>query len=229
MACARMSIFRRKRALVPLALMLLFCFASPYLARARTVEIDSGFRFASAAAIPGSSAAIADFNSDAKPDFAIADRIGSGAQGYTYSLAVGLSLETSQVFHFRSPHPSLSVSVLDLDNDQDLDVVLTRTFTGDVVGVWINNGRGQFHEGNAADFLRVLPANEHKGTLASAHSFLNAPALPLRKFRALRPAHISLDSLPVPSRAAVEIPEIHRAQDISRSSTAPRAPPISHS
>jgi hypothetical protein len=34
-----------------------------------------------------------------------------------------------------------------LDNDKDLDVVLTRITNGEVVGVWINNGHGQFTEG----------------------------------------------------------------------------------
>jgi hypothetical protein len=49
---------------------LLLGLASPYLAWGADFHM-------------GSSAAIADFNSDTKPDFAIADRIGSGAQGYT--------------------------------------------------------------------------------------------------------------------------------------------------
>jgi hypothetical protein len=107
----------------------------------------STFRLGTAAQPFGTSTAIADFDSDHQPDFAIANNIGTSTRGYEYSLEFELSLESRQVFHFHSSYSGLSVSAVDLDNDKDLDVVLTRIANGEVVGVWINNGHGQFTEG----------------------------------------------------------------------------------
>ena len=95
----------RQPVFVSLAVVTL-CFVLPYLAHASGNKSRTPFRLALPAS-PFSFAAVADFNSDAKPDIAIADRTGSGSQGYTYRLQVGLSFEPGQVFHFRSPHSAM--------------------------------------------------------------------------------------------------------------------------
>jgi len=222
-----MSTSWRTRVIMPLAALLLLCFASPHTTYARASGSHSGFRLGTAAGAFGPSAAIADFDSDAKPDFAIADRISSGSQGYTYTLEVGLSFEKSQVFHFRSPHSALTVSVLDLDNDKDLDVVLTHALTGDVVGVWINNGRGQFHQGNADDFPHAVPSNGQHRVLDSLHASLSIPGLPLRKCSPLGPGPNEPGCLTVPSRKPVESLKLRVARNRSHYWTSPRAPPVS--
>src|SRR5215831_1398167 len=109
------------------------------------------FRLGNAALPYGWSTAIADFDSDKIPDFAIANKIGTSPRGYEYSIELNLSLESRQVFRFHSADSALFIAALDLDNDHDLDVVLTRPLNGEVVGVWINNGSGQFSEGNRED------------------------------------------------------------------------------
>ena len=115
------------------------------------------FRLGTAALPYGWSTAIADFDADKKPDFAIANKIGTSSRGYEYSVELELSLEARQVFRFHSPDSALSITALDLDNDQDLDVVLTRTFNGEVVGVWLNNGYGHFSEDrNPHEFTPVI-------------------------------------------------------------------------
>src|SRR6266581_713474 len=199
------------------------CFVLPYLAHASGNKSRSAFRLALPAS-PFSSAAVADFNSDSKPDIAIADRTGSGSQGYTYRLQVGLSFEPSQVFHFRSPH-SLTFSVLDFDNDQDLDVILTRTFSDDVVGVWINNGRGQFHPGNTQEVLHGRVAPRHRATLEPTPNPVIIPALPVRKCTIAAAGPIALESLSIPARRHVESSELQPGKEVFLSSTGPRAPP----
>src|SRR5437016_5907936 len=77
------------------------------------------FRLGTAALPYGWSTAIADFDSDKKPDFAIANRIGTSARGYEYSLELELSLEARQVFRFQSSDPALSIAAFDLVNDHD--------------------------------------------------------------------------------------------------------------
>src|SRR3989442_4844652 len=106
----------RQRVFVTLAVVTL-CIVLPYWAQASGNKSLNAFRLALPAS-PFSFAAVADFNSDAKPDIAIADPTSSGAQSYTYRLQVRLSLETSQGVHFPSPQSSLTLSVLEFDNDQ---------------------------------------------------------------------------------------------------------------
>jgi hypothetical protein len=212
----------RQPVLVSLAVVTL-CFVLPYLAHASGNKSRSAFRLALPAS-PFSSAAVADFNSDAKPDIAIADRTGSGSQGYTYRLQVGLSLEPSQVFHFRSPH-SLTLSVLDFDNDQDLDVILTRTFSDDVVGVWINNGRGQFHPGNTKEVLHGGVALRHRATLEPTPNPVIIPALPVRKCAMAAARPIALELLSIAARRHVDSLELQPAKEVFLYSAGPRAPP----
>jgi len=212
----------RQRVFVTLAVVTL-CIVLPYWAHASGNKSRSAFRLALPAS-PFSFAAVADFNSDAKPDIAIADRTGSGSQGYTYRLQVGLSFEPSQVFHFRSPH-SLTFSVLDFDNDQDLDVILTRTFSDDVVGVWINNGRGQFHPGNTKEVLHGRVAPRHRATLEPTPNPVIIPGLPVRKCTIAAAGPIALESLSIPAPRHVESLELQPGKEVFLSSTGPRAPP----
>src|SRR5690349_13630992 len=113
------------------------------------------------------STAVADLDSDHKLDFATADRTGHSTEGYNYRLKLALSREGNQTFQFRSSDSALNISIIDLDNDTDLDIVLTHALSGEIAGVWINNGSGAFHQGNAADFpLKVLGLH-HKVITAS--------------------------------------------------------------
>jgi len=213
----------RQPVFVSLAVVTL-CFVLPYLAHASGNISRTPFRLALPAS-PFSFAAVADFNSDAKPDIAIADRTGSGSQGYTYRLQVGLSFEPGQVFHFRSPHSALTLSVLDFDNDQDLDVILTRTFSDDVVGVWINNGRGQFHPGNTKEVLHGRVAPRHRATLEPTPNPVIIPGLPVRKCTIAAAGPIALESLSIPAPRHVESLELQPGKEVFLSSTGPRAPP----
>src|SRR5262249_37550953 len=112
-----------------------------------TGNTSKPFHLGNAAGPYGWSSAVADFDADNQPDLAVADRTGSTAQGYDFSLKFDLSREKGQTFHFRSRHSELSLSLLDLDNDRDLDVILTHAITDEVVAVWINNGQGEFQQG----------------------------------------------------------------------------------
>src|SRR5438093_12361924 len=92
----------RQRVFVTLAVVTL-CIVLLYWAHASGNKSRSAFRLALPAS-PFSFAAVADFNSDAQPDIAIADRTGSGSQGYTYRLQVGLFVDPSHVFHLHLPY-----------------------------------------------------------------------------------------------------------------------------
>jgi hypothetical protein len=125
--------------------------------------------------------AIADLDSDHKLDFAIADRTGHTTEGYNYRLKLALSREGNQTFQFRSTDSALNISIVDLDNDTDLDIVLTHSLSGEIAGVWINNGSGAFHEGDAADFPLGVLALHQKVIVASRSITVPSATLPDRK------------------------------------------------
>src|SRR5215472_10508657 len=136
------------------------------------------FRLGNAALPYGWSTAIADFDSDQKPDFAIANKIGTSSRGYEYSIELELSLESRQVFRFHSADSALSIAALDLDNDQDLDLVLTRAVNGEIVGVWINNGHGRFSEGGKPDAQSVLQSVSSRAYRETTVAFITLGTTP---------------------------------------------------
>lgn len=97
--------------------------------------------------------ATADFDGDGRPDLLLITQAGRGARGVHYRLDFQLS---------GNAHPS-SISVFgeagglhvvprDVDADGDLDLVVTSAWTFAPLGVWINDGHGNFTGGNPAAY-----------------------------------------------------------------------------
>ena len=105
----------------------------------------SSFRLGNASRpFGGWSTAIADFNTDGKPDFAIADHVARQGRGYAYRLELSISGEAPRQITFESPHEALTISVADVDRDNDLDLVVGAAASGEIVEVWLNDGHGHF-------------------------------------------------------------------------------------
>ena len=205
--------------LVALITLLLPCVALPQAAP------KTPFRLGTAGLPFAWSTAIADFDSDHQPDFAIANKIGTSARGYEYSLEFALSVEPPQVFRFHSSYSGLSVAAVDLDNDNDLDVVLTRITNGEVV-VWINDGHGQFSEGRkeSAFSVRLSLSRTPPGQRSSE------PVLISTNFRrsVATPAATRFRWIPRSEAKGTATPTDNRAGSAnSRPSSSPRAPPLS--
>jgi hypothetical protein len=183
------------------------------------------FRLGTAAMPFGWSTAIAKLDSDEKLDFAIADRIGNGTNGYNYRLQLALSEAQSQIFHFRSADSALKVSIVDLDDDADLDVVLTHAFSGEIAGVWLNNGEGGFHQANTNDFAHARMKVGEEAAIASANAPEPIAALLLRKTVFDRPADIPFDTQIVPVSEGVCCAEITHVPGYPYRFITPRAPP----
>jgi hypothetical protein len=201
-----------------------------YLFLPRTAEAADSkkpqFRLGTASIHVGWSSAAANLDSDDKIDFAIADRTGRSAEGYNYRLQLALSHENSQVFHFHSTDSALNLSIIDLDDDADLDVVLTHALSGEIAGVWLNNGRGGFHEGNTADF-RGMQVKLGGGVSVASESIPPAVgSLPLRKSLTALTQSVRLD---IPTGPAVGSLRDFAGAETGRVSDHPiasRAPPV---
>jgi hypothetical protein len=183
------------------------------------------FRLGTAAMPFGWSTAIAKLDTDEKLDFAIADRIGNGKNGYNYRLQLALSEAESQVFHFRSADSALRVSIVDLDDDADLDVVLTHALSGEIAGVWLNNGEGGFHQANTNDFAHARMKVNEEPAIASANAPEPIAAVLVRKSVFDRAAGIPSDTQIMPVAESVHCAEITHAPGYPYRFITPRAPP----
>jgi hypothetical protein len=183
------------------------------------------FRLGTAAMPFGWSTAIAKLDSDEKLDFAIADRIGNAISGYNYRLQLALSEAGNQIFHFRSADSALKVSIVDLDDDADLDVVLTHALTGEIAGVWLNNGEGGFHQANTADFAHARVKIGDEAAIASANAPIPIAALLLRKTVFDRTAGIPFDGQILPEAEGRHRADVINVPGHFYRSTTPRAPP----
>src|SRR6516225_5268164 len=172
------------------AALVALCFLFPGIARAAE-RPKQQVRLGTAAAPFGWATAIADLDSDEKLDFAIADRTSYGTNGYNYRLQLTLSQAESQTFQFHSTDSALNVSIVDLDNDADLDVVLTHAISGEIAGVWLNNGSGDFQQGRTEDFVRADFSARRANTITAAIIAATLAAVPLQQKIAAPVGHVS--------------------------------------
>src|SRR5258706_2034112 len=103
--------------------------------------------------------AFADFDGDNRPDVATTRMQGRDR----YSLQLDLSTRREDGLHRKGALPALPSSILglhltprDVDGDHDLDIVITSGLSYQPVAVWINDGTGQFEEGDLAAYAADL-------------------------------------------------------------------------
>ena len=95
---------------------------------------------------PGSGWALGDLDGDHETDIALSREVGHSDSGYVYRVELKLSQTHHPVsFTFSNAHAlGVNVTALDVDGDHDVDLVINSRFTGQSIGVWINDGKGGF-------------------------------------------------------------------------------------
>jgi hypothetical protein len=183
-----------------------------------------GFRLGTAGRPFAWSTAIGDLNADGRPDFAVADRVGRRAAGFTYAIEVSIAGGRSESVAFDSDQDALSVTFRDVDRDRDLDVVVTGAVSRSVVAVWLNDGTGQFH--------RAAPQAAADSWLASSSALTDAP-FPgaaagesfVRTGAGALAADRTTEDVPLPLSTLATCGAFRTAR-ASLSSLRPRAPPL---
>jgi hypothetical protein len=187
----------------------------------------SAFRLGDAARPFAWSTAIGDFNTDGKPDVAIADHAGHRASGYEYRIELSISGQAPDDVTFESAHDAVTISLSDVDRDNDLDIVVGVPLSAETVGVWLNDGHGHFSSGDVRQFPAALQAHR---TLESGDSVVDLASFDVSPRRADK--NLSVAFRAPPSRAADRLPVSHAQKLPSRfvfGRTSPRAPPNSTS
>jgi hypothetical protein len=109
---------------------------------------ETGFSFA----LHGSPG-VGDFDGDNRADIVYAEPQGRVNGTYRYHVEVRLSTQSGANFDIDSGAAGgLHISTRDVDGDHDLDLVITSAFGGQQIGVWINDGHGQFTQGTAESY-----------------------------------------------------------------------------
>ncbi|PYQ73233.1 MAG: hypothetical protein DMG04_14585 [Acidobacteria bacterium] len=192
----------------------------------RTEPAPSGrvaFRLGNAARPFSWSTAIGDFNTDGKPDVAVADRIGRRAGIYAYRIELAMSGQAAEGVTFESVHDAVTISVSDVDRDRDLDIIVRHPFSGETIAVWLNDGHGHF---TPADVLKFPAALQSQQTVDITDAVIDLTPFESSRWR-------TDDSLPAAFGVMPSIPRpgsfLSRSRSLQSSfasrRTIPRAPP----
>lgn len=186
-------------------------------------ESEIAFRLGTAAGPFCWSTVIADFDTDARPAFVIADRVGRPGQGHGDSIQFLLSTAVSQTVTFEWYHDARFITVRDIDHDGDLDLVVSPPLTQQVVLIWVNDGSGRFHRASPQEFPSVLPPlhalrSEHGTPLSNA-------ALASNRAGDIRLVARAFASAPIAGER-VTISSVRTFCFLLQSSLAVRGPPV---
>ena len=110
---------------------------------------------------------LADLNGDQNVDLATARSGRHDVNGYAQEVSVTLGAFQQTSFRFLSPGAIVELSSQDVDGDDDGDLVVFEPLSSQPIGVWLNDGRGSFHEGRLADFRKLW--SERPGSVWRAH------------------------------------------------------------
>jgi len=127
-----------------------FGFAGPTAAGALPPGTE---KFQLAAHVPS---AVADLDGDLQPDVATVRVEGIGPVTTHYRIELQLSAGLSGAIAVNAPFGGLLVTPRDVDGDSDLDLIVTTSRLHLPVGIWINDGRGQFSAANPAAYPKSI-------------------------------------------------------------------------
>jgi len=109
---------------------------------------------------PFGSVTLGDLDGDHETDLALSQELGQSDSGYVYRVELKLSQTHQPVSFTFSNTDALGVNIaaVDVDGDHDLDIVINSRFSGQSVGVWINDSAGVFTQ----NLHSLYPASEDR-------------------------------------------------------------------
>jgi hypothetical protein len=100
--------------------------------------------------------AVSDMNGDKIADLAFAGPGRREGAEYAREISVNLAGAGRSEFTVRSPGAAIQLTLRDIDGDHDRDLIIVEPWSRRAIGVWLNDGRGHFEEGNLAKYASAL-------------------------------------------------------------------------
>jgi hypothetical protein len=112
--------------------------------------------------------AFADFDGDARPDFAVVQTGVDSSRGTFYRIAFRLSSGPRRSFGITAPPGGLAIEPLDVNADGFPDVIVRTAWTNRPVAILLNDGKGNFELSEPSAFYLAFPASHLRWTRRDA-------------------------------------------------------------
>jgi hypothetical protein len=130
---------------------------------------------------------LSDLNGDQSVDLATARSGRHDSNGYAQEVSVKLGAYQQTSFRFLSPGAIVELSSQDVDGDADGDLVVFEPLSSQPIGVWLNDGRGTFHEARLTDF-RTIKSERSRPALFARFQQLPLFAISEERLQILMPS-----------------------------------------
>ena len=131
--------------------------ASAAAAWASDALTPSGMQLLTSRSFCDQGCAIADLDGDGRPDLAMVRAEGWGSNGFQYRIVLDLTTRVGlSSFSVYAQRGGLRIIPRDVDGDWDLDLIITSAWSLTPVGVWINDGHGEFTRSESAAYPQSI-------------------------------------------------------------------------
>ena len=171
------------------------------------------------------SVAVADLDGDNEPDGAIlinSQRVGAHTD---IKIELHFSGRSNTELNFESTGQAFVVRAWDIDHDGANDLVVEDAFTHKPLYVWINEGHGDFHQGNLQDFPLLAFGAENQLQSPSSHPECLFCLPPQGGFE-ISVLTLHLLGRPPSTHTILPIPFQFSATSLAGASQSTRAPPL---
>lgn len=117
--------------------------------------------------------AMADFGGDSRPDLAAVEVDRLGEHIADYRVYIRLTEGGEQNLRLTGPLGELSITPKDVTGDGSLDLVIS-SGSGDLVGIFVNDGKGHFDKANPADFAKDRGRRSSRSFLTTTRPYIIA-------------------------------------------------------
>jgi hypothetical protein len=218
----------RTRILHKLILGALLAFLAPLLCAQDGA--DGALSRANLVTADGGAFAIADFDGDNKPDGAVVVDAGLLRNQRLLRIELHFTGRVNSSFAFESSASNHTVAAWDVDNDNDIDIVVARGPSRRGLGIWLNDGKGGFHQGRTEDFpSAAAPCSER---LRSPGGRTENPVVSLPQERGSETAVITpryASGSPATTGELQNLPRTHSPASREFAQNPSRAPPVHYS